>query len=420
MTDAKPPTLPSAPAAPARLKSTEPKVGLLSRMSGLRGVLALVAVLLLWIAYPPFKGGSRESSVVPFKWVADHFTTDRDVYETVVKPWELEQLRAVLLEGCITGLLAVGMTLVIIGGGIDLSVGSMLGMCGVFFAIFSLRMELPMYVAVPATLLIGALFGMVNGFWVVNLRIGLPLVAALGLPLIGLGKGWPMLPTVGAGLGIGVVVYLAHRYLRLGRTMQPFAATLAMMVVARGTAKLFSGGAKIQTVVPPDFYDWMSLGFMCDWLGVKIPSLLIFVFLGTVLVAWLLMRFSRFGRHVYAIGGNAEAARLSGVKVLMVTAMTYVICGVTAAMAGIGQVCRLTLGDPQEGVGYELSAIAAVVLGGTSLMGGRGSVLMTLLGVLIIGFLDKFLSLHNPGTWAILMAKGGIIVFAIAMQKQSK
>ncbi len=402
-------------------KPTSGKAGIFARMSGLRAMLALVAVLILWLAYPPPRG-TAETTSVPFNWVYQYATGDENAMENIMAPWESKTFIDILKEGSVRGLLAVGMTLVIIAGGIDLSVGSMLGMCGVFFALFTLPYGMDPILALLATVGIGAVFGIVSGLWVVNLRIGLPLLTALGLPLIALGKDWPMLLPSLAGVGIGVALYFGHNRLKLGYKMQPFAATLAMMVVARGVAKLFSGGKKILQPNCPDFYDQMAMGYKID-LGdyhLMIPPMLVFVFLSTVLCAWLIMRFTPFGRHVYAVGGNAEAARLSGIRVKTVITTTFMICGITAALAGIGQTSLLRLGNPDAGVGYELDAIAAVVLGGTSLMGGRGGVLLTLLGVLILGFLQKYLSLHGWEEWARLVAKGAIIVVAVAMQRHSK
>jgi ribose/xylose/arabinose/galactoside ABC-type transport system permease subunit len=258
----------------------------------------------------------------------------------------------------------------------------------------------------------GMAAGLLSGLWVVNLRIGLPVAAAVfGAPmLVGL-AGWHWAPAGAAVVAAGAGLYFLHRGFGLARTMQPFAATLAMMVIARGAAKWFSGGAKVQSADVPRFYGWLTTG--------RFPPLII-VFLAVVALAWVMLRWTRTGRHLYAVGGNAEAARLSGVRVRTVSTLTYVLCGLTASLAGIGQVARTTLGDPEAGAGYELDAIAAVVIGGTNLMGGRGGVLLTLLGVLMIGVLEKYLSLHGWETWARLMAKGAIVVLAVAMQRQRR
>jgi len=359
------------------------------RLEPFRGLLALGAVLAIWLAYPPRTAGGD-----------------------VMWPADPHLLRDIFFERSVFGLLAIGMTLVIIAGGIDLSVGSVLAMCGICFAKFTLHEGWPIAPAVGCAAAIGAAAGLVNGLWVVNLRLGLPLsAAAFGVPMMVLIGGVPLWLAVAIGAAGGAGLYLLHRRFGMGSRMQPFAATLAMMVIARGAAKWLSGGAKVQSTDVPDFYAWLSTG--------RVPPL-IFVFLAVAAFAFVVLRYSRAGRHIYAIGGNAEAARLSGVRVRTVAALTYAFCGLTAALAGIGLVTRTTLGNPDVGVGYELDAIAAVVIGGTNLMGGRGGVLLTLLGVLIIGFLEKYLSLHGWETWARLMAKGAIIILAVAMQRQTK
>jgi len=354
-----------------------------------RGLLALGAVLLIWAIYPPRTAGGE-----------------------VMYFWDPAGLRDIFFERSIFGLLAVGMTLVIIAGGIDLSVGSMLGMTAICFSVFTLHWDWPIWAAVLTTVAIGAGAGLMSGLWVVNLRIGLPLMVGGALvPTLYYSAHLSLWMAIPIGLAAGVALYLGHRKLGMGLTMQPFASTLAMMVIARGAAKLLSGGGKVQNPNTPAFYNWLATG--------DFPPL-IFVFLAVVLTAWIVMRWTSVGRHMYAIGGNSEAARLSGVRVAAVAALTYIVSGLTAALAGIGQVARTLHGDPEVGAGYELDAIAAVVIGGTSLMGGRGGVLMTLLGVLIIGFLEKYLSLHGWETWARLMAKGAIIIIAVAMQRQAK
>jgi ribose transport system permease protein len=369
-----------------RLRASAPWVAGLGRAVWFRAVLALAAVALVWWVYPP-----------------------RMADGTVMQPWESQLLRDVFFERSIFGLLAIGMTFVIIAGGIDLSVGSMLGMSAICFAVFTLHWRWPVAQAVAATVGVGIGAGLLNGLWVANLRLGLPLMAGVLAAMLAVVGGWAMWWAIPLGLAAAGATYILHGLLRMSRTMQPFAATLAMMVIARGAAKWFSGSAKVQSANVPDFYGWLTTG--------RVPPLIV-VFLGAGTAALVLLQYTRLGRHIYAIGGNAEAARLSGVRVRTVTTLTYIFCGITAALAGIGTVARTTLGDPESGAGYELDAIAAVVIGGTSLMGGRGGVLLTLLGVLTIGFLEKYLSLHGWETWARLMAKGAIIIVAVAMQRQ--
>jgi len=354
-----------------------------------RGLMALAAVIVVWMIYPPRKMGSG----------------------AIMWPFDPELLSKIFFERSIYGLLAVGMTLVIIAGGIDLSVGSVLALSAVCFSIFTLHFGWPVWQAIPATIGVGAAAGLMSGLWVVNLRLGLPLTACCMVTAGLITKlGWHIGLAGLVGLAVAVPVYFIHKKMRLSVTMQPFAATLAMMVLARGVAKWVCDNSKVQGEIP-EFYDWLRMG--------SVPPL-VFVFLVVVALAFLLLRFTQTGRHIYSIGGYKEAARLSGIKIKVVGAVTYIFCGVTAALAGIGQVARTLQGNPEVAMGYELDAIAAVVIGGTSLMGGRGGVLLTLLGVLIIGFLEKYLSLHGWSDYARLMAKGAIIVVAVAMQKQAK
>ena len=173
-----------------------------------------------------------------------------------------------------------------------------------------------------------------------------------------------------------------------------------MMVLARGLAKYASGGMKVSTAimnadgtyhyvdVPPFFrrVDHRILGGNL--------SVVTLIFIACVAVAWVLMSKHRWGRYLYAIGGNEEASRLSGIPVVAAKTLAYVASGVFAAVAGICQAAQEQQGDPEAGMGYELMAIAMVVIGGTSLMGGRGGIGLTLLGVLTIGYLDKILSIN--------------------------
>jgi len=280
----------------------------------------------------------------------------------------------------IYGMLACGMTLVIIAAGIDLSVGSVLGMCAMCFPLFTMVQHWPAWLAFLACLAIGAIAGAVNG----------ALITLCG--------------------------------------MQPFVATLATMVSARGLAKYvptFAGltaGQKIQPnegLGPPvfDFIDGRILLWEAPWGRVQLPIVTIF-FLACVAVLWVVVTQTRFGRHLYAIGGNEEAARLSGIRVGWNKLFAYAICGLTAGLAGICQAARDHLGDPEAGFTFELMAIAAVVIGGTNLMGGRGGMLLTLVGVLIIGYIEKILSINNVQEAGRLLIQGAIIVVAVIIQRR--
>jgi ribose transport system permease protein len=211
-----------------------------------------------------------------------------------------------------------------------------------------------------------------------------------------------------------------------GLRVQPFIATLAMMVFARGLAKYACGGMKVSTAlqnadgtyryvdVPPLFraIDHRILhGYM---------SMVTVIFLVCVGIAWVALAKHRWGRYLYAIGGNEEAARLSGVPVVGAKIAAYAASGLFSAVAGLCQAAQEQQGDPEAGAGYELFAIAMVVIGGTSLMGGRGGIGLTLIGVLTIGYLDKILSINAVPEAGRLVLTGIIIVAAVLTQRRGR
>ncbi|RME90171.1 MAG: ABC transporter permease [Verrucomicrobia bacterium] len=284
--------------------------------------------------------------------------------------------RDALRQASVYGLLACGMTLVIISGGIDLAVGSILALAAVCFARFSIHWGWSPWAAVPAVLVIGAACGAVSGGLVAGFRI------------------------------------------------QPFIATLAMMVMARGLAKTVSGGMKVSTAVQQadGSYQYVPVPEVFRWIDSRIlggnVSVVSLILLGCVALAWVVLARHRWGRQLYAIGGNEEAARLSGVPVARAKVMAYVASGLLAAVAGICQAAQEQQGDPEAGAGYELTAIAMVVIGGTNLMGGRGGMGLTLLGVLTIGYLEKVLSINAVPEASRLMLTGLIVVMAVLAQRR--
>ena len=206
--------------------------------------------------------------------------------------------------------------------------------------------------------------------------------------------------------------------------MQPFVATLAMMTGARGLAKLISGGIKVQpaalpwyklTQDTPPFFRWMSQSLPV--LGIKPAALL---FLIAIAIMAVVVSRSAYGRKLYAIGGNEEAAHLSGIDVARIKLITYALCACFAALAGIVNACRQDIGDPEAGVSFELDAIAAVVIGGTSLAGGRGGMVFTFLGVLIIAYINKILSLNAVPIAPRMMVQAGIIMVAVLIQRNRR
>lgn len=286
--------------------------------------------------------------------------------------------RDALRQISVYGLLACGMTLVIISSGIDLSVGSILAVVAVCFSLTSIHWGWSPWLAVPFCLAIGAACGTINGV----------LVSRYGL--------------------------------------QPFIATLAMMVFARGMAKYISGGQKIATAVrnPDGTYRYVDVPDIFRLIDSRIfgqnLSVVTVICLMCLVVAYLLLARHRWGRQLYAIGGNEEAARLSGVPVRTAKTLAYVASGLLAAVAGLCQAAQEQQGDPEAAAGYELTAIAIVVIGGTSLMGGRGGMGLTLLGMLTIGYLDKILSINAVPEAGRLMLTGAIIVVAVLAQRRRR
>lgn len=286
--------------------------------------------------------------------------------------------RDALRQLSVSGILACGMTLVIITGGIDLSVGSILAVSAVCFSIFSIHMEMAPFLAIGLCILIGAALGAVSG--------GLVAVARI----------------------------------------QAFIATLAMMTFARGFAKYITKGQKISTYLTdadgnviikelPDIFKAVDSRVLGG--NLTIVSV---IFLICFLLAWILLSRHKWGRELLAIGGNEESARLSGVPVLWSKLAAYVFSGAMCAIAGICQAAQETQGDPEAGGGYELTAIAMVVIGGTSLAGGRGGMGLTFLGILIMGYLEKILSINAVPEYGRLMITGLIIVLAVLMQRDSR
>ena len=286
--------------------------------------------------------------------------------------------RDMLRQVSVFGILACGMTVVIITAGIDLSVSSVLALAAVLFAWLVLPLGWPALLAIPVVLAAGTALGSVSGILVARMRI------------------------------------------------QPFIVTLAMMVFARGLAKVVSGGRKITNYVmdadgTARVVDLPRVFELIDSrvLGGNL-SIVTVIFLLSVALTWVVLSRLRLGRHIFAVGGNEEAARLSGVPVRRTLVSAYALSGFFAAVAGICQAAQETQGDPETGMAYELDAIAMVVIGGTTLAGGKGSVVLTLIGVLTIGYLQKILSLNAAPEATRLMLTGAIIICAVLFQRGKK
>ncbi|MEQ0558526.1 ABC transporter permease [Amycolatopsis sp. NEAU-NG30] len=261
------------------------------------------------------------------------------------------------------GVVSVGMTFVIISGGIDLSVGSIVALSSVWLTTLATQSYGP-FVMVVCGLAVGLGCGLVNGV------------------LIAYGK------------------------------VVPFIATLAMYVSARGLAERISG-RRTQVVGDRDFLAF----FRGDLLGVPV---LIWIFALVFALGWVVLKRTTFGRRTYAVGGNAEASRLAGINVKRHLALVYGVAGLCCGIAALMVVARTTAGASTNGMFYELDAIAAVVIGGTLLTGGRGSLVGTLLGVLIFTVLSNLFTLNNLDTDVQNIAKGVIIVLAVLLQFRAR
>lgn len=283
--------------------------------------------------------------------------------------------RDALRQASVFGILACGMTVVIITAGIDLSVGSVLALVAVTFSLLSIHWGWSPWLSIAIALAVGLACGTLSG----------GLIAHFGI--------------------------------------QPFIVTLAMMVFTRGLAKTVAGGMKVSTAVqqPDGSYTFVGVPPTFAALDSRLlhgnVAVVSLIFLACVLVTWIGLARLRWGRYVYAVGGNEAAARLSGVPVRGVKVGVYALAGLFSAVAGVCQAAQEQQGDPEAGLTYELSAIAIVVIGGTSLMGGRGGVLLTLLGTLIIGYLEKILSINAVPEANRLMLTGVIIIAAVLLQR---
>ena len=282
--------------------------------------------------------------------------------------------RDMLRQISVYGILACGMSLVVISGGIDLAVGSVMALGAVVFSLLTIHLQWNGLLAAGVTVAVGSACGVLVGWVIARFKV------------------------------------------------QPFIATLAMMVFARGAAKLISGGEKISTAVQTadGSYEYASVPSSFQFLDARVLggniAVVTLVLIVCVILCWLFLSQTVWGRRFYAIGGNEEAAWYSGVPVNRMKILSYTLSGLFCAVAGMCQAGQEVQGDPETGVGYELTAIAMVVIGGTTLRGGRGTMGLTVLGILIIGSLEKILSINAVGEETRLVLTGIIIVAAVLFQ----
>ncbi|WP_247747343.1 ABC transporter permease [Alkalihalobacillus sp. BA299] len=262
----------------------------------------------------------------------------------------------------INAILAIGMTFVILARGIDLSVGSILAFAGIVSASFATGPDGNFFLAVVMGLGAGLLLGFINGFTVAKWNVA------------------------------------------------PFIVTLGMMAIARGFTFIYNDGRPVSGL--SDSFLQIGGGYI---LGIPIPILITLI---VFIVFSVILYNTKFGRHVYAIGGNEMAAKISGIKVNRTTIWVYSISGLLAGLAGLILTSRVSAGLPQAGVSYELDAIAAVVIGGTSLMGGKGRLWGTLVGAMIIGVLNNGLDLLGVSSYWQQVIKGFIIILAVMIDRK--
>ena len=263
----------------------------------------------------------------------------------------------------VNAIIAVGMTFAILTSGIDLSVGSVMALAGTIMAGL-MAAGMPISMAILIGLVLGSLLGAINGF----------LVAFAKMPA--------------------------------------FIVTLAMLGIARGLALIYTGGYPISGL--DKSFAFFGRGSIA---GIETP---IFIMLIVYVIAYVVLTYTPFGRHVYAVGGNAEASRLSGIKVNKILFLVYTISGFTSALAGLILTSRLMSGQPNAGVAFELDAIAAVVLGGAAMNGGKGTIIGTLIGALLLGVLNNGLNLIGINPYVQNVIKGIIILIAIYVGTEKK
>ena len=270
----------------------------------------------------------------------------------------------ILRQVSIIGIVAIGMSFVIITGGIDLSVGSIMALSAVVAASFAQAdSSYSIFIPIITGVTVGLACGLINGVLVAKWKVA------------------------------------------------PFIATLGMMTAARGLAMVYTDGRPV--IGLSNSFNNIGSGYI---LGLPLP---VIAFVGIVIIGIFMLNFTVFGRHVFATGGNEQSAKLSGIRVTSVKISVYAIAGLLAGIGGMILSSRIMSGSPVLGQGYELDAIAAVVIGGTSLFGGVGSIIGTVVGVLIIGVMNNGLDLLNVSSYYQQILKGVIIVIAVLLDKKN-
>jgi ribose/xylose/arabinose/galactoside ABC-type transport system permease subunit len=286
-----------------------------------------------------------------------------------------QRLSIIILQVSVIGILAVGVTHVIITGGIDLASGSVVGLAAM----------------VAASLAQGS----------TDVRALYPALTDL-LPI------WPIL----AGLVVGLLAGWVSGLLIAKTGIPPFIATLGMMVCARGVAKWYTLGQPIGLLTPE--FTWLGKSFII--LGFPVP-LPVIIFLGVAALSHIALGYTRYGKYTYAIGSNPQAARVSGINIGSHLIKVYAVAGLLSGLAGVVTAARAASAQPTMGNAYELDAIAAAVIGGTSLAGGSGRITGTLIGTIILGIITSGFTFLKIGSYYQEIIKGAIIVFAVVIDQ---
>jgi len=273
--------------------------------------------------------------------------------------FSLENFFVIGRQTAINLIISLGMTIVILSAGIDLSVGSVCAFAACTMSQVHLIMHVNIWVAVIMGLMTGAILGFLNG----------------------------------------TIIHFGN--------VPPFIATLGMMGIARGGALIITRG--YPTIGLPEDFQWIGAG---DLFGIPFPLILSLSVMG---VFFLILKYSRLGRSFFAVGGNEEAARFSGVRIGTVKIAAYMLCGFCSALAGIVMASRVNSAPPASGTGYELNAIAAVVIGGTNMFGGEGTLAGTLIGALIMGVISNGLNLLDVNPFWQILVIGCVVIFVVLL-----
>ena len=284
------------------------------------------------------------------------------VLSSVLSPYFLSwaNFTNILRQVSFNGIISIGMCMVILMRGIDLSVGSIFGLANVLVAGYA---SWGFWGVLAISIIVGLAFGVFNGALVTKIKI------------------------------------------------EPFVVTLGTLIIGRGLAYIYTGGVLIPNVTQ---FRFIGAGYL---LGIPVPVIIMIIFFG---IAYFIQTSTVFGRRCYAVGGNPDAARMAGINVNFYIFVSYVVAGVLSAFSGLIMVARMTTGEPNAGTMFELDAIAAVVMGGTTFHGGRGGIIGTVFGVLILGIISNILNLLNVSSYTQLVIKGFFLIFAVVLAEIRK